>query len=66
MITERTGLVTETNAGRGRARAGVGGSTATTGDRTSGGMGAVGGVSGGAGPGTRPEYDIARCDDDEM
>ena len=54
MITERTGLVTETNAGSGRVRAGIGGSTATTGDRTSGGVGAVGGVSAGAGPGTRP------------
>jgi hypothetical protein len=38
--------------GRGRARAPIGGSTVTTGDRTSGGMGAVGGVSRGAGPGT--------------
>jgi hypothetical protein len=52
MITERTGVVTETSAGRDRARAGVGGSTATTGDRTSGGVYAVGGVSDGAGAGT--------------
>ena len=47
MITKSTGPVTETSLGRGWARAGIGGSTAMTGDRTSGGVGAVGGVSGG-------------------